>query len=60
MSVIDEIVDAENSTVLHVSANYNNHEIVSYFLEQYDEKIKTEPDIYTFEKKKKWLNKKDN
>lgn len=43
-----------------MAANYNNHETLKYFLEEYDKFAVKEPQKYTFERKKNWLNKKDN
>jgi hypothetical protein len=43
-----------------VAANYNNREAVDYFLDRYDKKCLEEPQRYTSESKKLWINRKDN
>lgn len=43
-----------------MAANYNNHEIVQFALERYDEMGLKYPEVFSFERKKKWLNRKDN
>lgn len=53
-------MDNENATILHVAANYNNHETLKYFLEEYDKYSLREPLRYTGERKRAWLNRKDN
>jgi ankyrin repeat protein len=44
---IDEMFDCENATLLHVGANYNNHEIVSFFLQGYDRQAATQPEAFS-------------
>ena len=57
---IEEIVDGENSSLLHVAANSNNYEMAEYYLNGYDKLIRTHPEKYSLEKKAKWLQMKDN
>lgn len=43
-----------------MAANYNNQEVIRYALEQFDAARLTRPEEYSQERKRGWLNAKDN
>lgn len=40
---IEDMVDGENSTLLHVAANSNNVDMAEFYLKSYNYLIKTKP-----------------
>ena len=58
-SSLSEILDDKNSTVLHVSCNNNNYDLVEYFLKEFDQRASKHEEFYTIHDKKNWLNRKD-
>ena len=44
---IDDLVDGENSTLLHIAANNNNYDMAEYYLKAYTHLIVNKPEKYT-------------
>lgn len=43
-----------------MAANYNNLDIITHFLSNYDAQAEKDEQLYSLERKRLWLNRKDN
>lgn len=57
---IEDLVDGENSTLLHVAANSNNVDMAEFYLKAYNQLIRAKPDKYSEDSKLMWLKARDN
>lgn len=57
---MERIVDEKGSTLLHVTANNNNAQMMEYYLREYTRLIKSDPKRYSTQNLVRWIAMKDS